>query len=391
MQKENNRKPTPTNETSKDLSVNFEIAHLDSLGQGVFKRDGEVFFIKKTLSGETGEASFLAKQKGVHFYQLKKLNSLSPLRQESPCPHFNECGGCDYLHTTYEVELNLKKESAERLFKKTPRINEEIEMISAPNRLNYRNRVQLHYNKNKKIIGFLSLKREIFNVPDCQMMNEKVQKKFKEIIQNDHWIKLLDNAGNTGHIEIYQDKITVNRPYSEGGFTQVYEEMNLKLKEDIRLWVLEKMSQKTNLVDLFGGNGNLSEHLNFSKNLIIDYYKNAPANTAHQDFVHCDLYSDKALNILAHTKKEKRFAHTDLLLIDPPRSGLKNINEYLNLFLPSHVIYISCQATSLARDLQNLSANYKIEKIKLVDLFPSTHHFETVAFLVRNDCESTPK
>lgn len=76
----------------------------------------------------------------------------------------------------------------------------------------------------------------------------------------------------------------------------------------------------------------------------------------------------------------------DLLIIDPPRAGmhpsaLPNILK----FRTQQMIYVSCNPATLARDLQYILENsdYMIEKVQAVDMFPHTHHIETVVSLVK--------
>lgn len=74
----------------------------------------------------------------------------------------------------------------------------------------------------------------------------------------------------------------------------------------------------------------------------------------------------------------------DLLLLDPPRNGCwREDLEAIERIMPQHILYISCNPTTLARDLSKLNASYEIASLDLVDLFPMTYHFETVAVLRR--------
>ncbi len=86
----------------------------------------------------------------------------------------------------------------------------------------------------------------------------------------------------------------------------------------------------------------------------------------------------------------------DLLVLDPPRKGvdgavLRSIKERG----PRHIIYVSCNPATLARDLKILESQdtdgeesaacgYKTIRIRPVDLFPQTYHVETVVLLTRN-------
>ena len=72
----------------------------------------------------------------------------------------------------------------------------------------------------------------------------------------------------------------------------------------------------------------------------------------------------------------------DLLLLDPPRGGCRSDDlEAVVQIAPQHILYISCNPTTLARDLSKLKANYAVTSLDLVDLFPMTYHFETVVGL----------
>ena len=74
----------------------------------------------------------------------------------------------------------------------------------------------------------------------------------------------------------------------------------------------------------------------------------------------------------------------DLVLLDPPRGGCWSEDlEALDRITPQHILYISCNPTTLARDLSRFSASYEIASLDLVDLFPMTYHFETVVGLRR--------
>ena len=73
-----------------------------------------------------------------------------------------------------------------------------------------------------------------------------------------------------------------------------------------------------------------------------------------------------------------------LVLLDPPRGGCWSEDlEALEQITPKHILYISCNPTTLARDLSKLSLNYEVHSLDLVDLFPMTYHFETVVGLRR--------
>ena len=76
----------------------------------------------------------------------------------------------------------------------------------------------------------------------------------------------------------------------------------------------------------------------------------------------------------------------DLVIVDPPRSGLDNkTNDYLKTINPKKIIYVPCDPVTLARDLKDLSDKYDIKDICLVNMFPRTEHVETVVKLEKGE------
>ena len=74
----------------------------------------------------------------------------------------------------------------------------------------------------------------------------------------------------------------------------------------------------------------------------------------------------------------------DVVITDPPRAGMHgDVIARLNELLPQRIVYVSCNPATQARDVQLLSENYEVKKVRPVDMFPHTHHVESVVLLVR--------
>lgn len=367
------------------MKKEYKIAHIDPLGQGVSKEESAITFIKKTLPNEIVEAEVFSKKKGVEFAQLTNIISSSPARINPDCVHFNECNGCDYQHTEYKNELEFKKAALKRHLFKFPETN--INIHSAKKRYGYRNRIQLHYDKKKRALGLLNAKQEIISVSDCIIIEPKVSYEIKKLYLDKSWLKLVAKEPITGHIEIYAhpkegySQITVNKPYAFGGFTQVNQHMNNEMLEWINQKAKELIDPNAMVYDLFGGNGNISAGLS-NKTLVVDAYKATPTNTKRQFFYSQNLYNPDALKNLIHLKSNE-IRRPEWIIFDPPRSGLKNIKEYLNEFKPKGFIFIACDPSSFARDLKDVFDQYEIHSLELFDLFPGTQHFETIGIFTR--------
>lgn len=74
----------------------------------------------------------------------------------------------------------------------------------------------------------------------------------------------------------------------------------------------------------------------------------------------------------------------ELVLVNPPRRGIgKALCEYLTEMAPQFIIYSSCNAQTMAKDLAQLPG-YRIERVQLFDMFPHTAHYEVLTLLIRN-------
>ena len=83
-------------------------------------------------------------------------------------------------------------------------------------------------------------------------------------------------------------------------------------------------------------------------------------------------------------KAKKRGIDYDLIVLDPPRAGIKGLAPKVAGLNPLVVVYISCDSMTLLRDLKAFAeTGYLIEQINLIDMFPRTYHVEHVAFLSR--------
>ena len=109
--------------------------------------------------------------------------------------------------------------------------------------------------------------------------------------------------------------------------------------------------------------------------------RNAKRNNIHNvQFIKANLDTYFKSNQLP-----KKFLNPDIVILDPPRSGLHpDMKNYLQKFDAGRIIYVSCNPATQARDVQSLwEVGYKITKSILVDMFPHTPHIEIVTVLER--------
>ncbi|MBC77230.1 MAG: hypothetical protein CME64_14560 [Halobacteriovoraceae bacterium] len=355
-------------------SINFLIDHIDPLGQGVFKKHDQIYFIPKTLPGERGQAEIIKSKKNIHFCRLVKIEDSSSCRIDPICPHFTECPGCHFLHTTYEDELKFKAESFKRML--APIGSPEFDVIEAPERTGYRNRVQLHYHKRSQSLGFIkALQNRILEVPECKIFKSDLKPSFDELYRNKS--KYLKKSKRPkGHVELYhrgddEIKVSWDTRYASDGFTQVNEQMNKKLLECVSNALKDQHPKST--LDLFGGDGNLSRSID-GETFHIDMYP----FERKDNFISLDLSEEESLAQFSTVVGNQEF---DLFIVDPPRAGFKHLNAWVKKFAPKTLLYVSCHPQTMIRDIRQLEMPYKILETKLLDLFPSTFHFEAMTVI----------
>jgi len=378
-------------------TVNFAIDHIDGLGQGVSKISDKITFISKTLPGETGQAQVISQKKGVQFATVAAMERPSNKRLTPSCPHFEDCPSCHFLHTDYQTELGFKKNHLERLLGKIALLGENfpLQVIAAPKRSQYRNRIQLHYDLALDRIGQIDpLRNIIVPIPNCCIGDIEVQKFLQGLYFENSWKSIIKQSGqkaSQGYLTIYNHpdngiSTSVNQYYASGGFSQVNQSMAEVLRESVSKLVDSYSSAlgTSNLVDLFGGNGNLSGNICAKSILCVDKgQQTAFARTKNKgtnfEYLDMNLYhSNAAKSLMAQLP----FSKVDGLILDPPRTGLDNLHDFLKCLDPDFCIYVSCNPNTLQRDLQNLHKHsvdrYIINQTILIDLFPSTFHFETI-------------
>jgi 23S rRNA (uracil1939-C5)-methyltransferase len=176
----------------------------------------------------------------------------------------------------------------------------------------------------------------------------------------------------------------LGRPFmlSAGSFFQTNYDGAAALVEQVCALVHETKARR--LLDVYSGVGLFSA---FLAGEVEELLAIESSPSACRDFV---VNLDEFDNVsLAEGLAEKILPEldfgADVVLVDPPRSGLRpQAREVILKQGPRAIIYVSCNPATLARDTRViLEAGYSLEKIILVDMFPQTYHMETVALLLK--------
>ncbi len=116
--------------------------------------------------------------------------------------------------------------------------------------------------------------------------------------------------------------------------------------------------------------------------LIEEAIEDAKKNAALNDILHAHFFAGDVIKI-CNDEFFETHGRPDVVITDPPRAGMheKLINKLLEMAAPK-IVYVSCNTATQARDIALLSGKYRLEKVQPVDMFPHTHHIESVALLI---------
>ena len=188
-------------------------------------------------------------------------------------------------------------------------------------------------------------------------------------------------AGET-HLPLELDGMKLE--ISPRSFFQLNTKQAVKLYRTIASMVGDN---KNLIVEAYSGIGAISLYLKDKAKEIIgiesikDAVVNANKNAKLNNCEHISFICDDAANKLTYLSKKRNI---DVLVVDPPRSGLDD--AMLSCILKSkikEIIYVSCNPATLGKNLAVLSSRYEVEKIQPVDMFPHTPHVESVVSLKR--------
>ena len=393
----------------------MEIIKYDHNGRGIGYIDNKIVFVPNTIIGEDVEVKIVEDKKNYSVGEVLKYNKISSIRKDNICPYYNICGGCDIMHLPYLEQLKFKQNKIVEIINKFYGGKVDIKDIIYDKELNYRNKVSLKVDK--KIGYYKKNSHDIINIDKCMLLDEDINnligklnnidlglnknivirkntsglmlildsKIDYDLIKNDVDIIYLNDKKIYGE-DLYEEMDGLKFIISPLSFFQVnkYNTINLYNK------ILDYCDLKGNetVLDLYCGTGTIGSFVSrkckkvigieINESAIVDANKNKKINGLDNiEFICGD--SGKIL-------KNNKFRNIDIVIVDPPRSGLSelSISEIININ-PTKIVYTSCDPVTLARDLKILSEKYDVKELTPVDMFPNTYHVESVCVLERRN------
>lgn len=390
------------NNANENVALNFkkfetEIYSIAFGGDGIGKADDKICFIPKTIPGEKIFFKKVLEKKNYIKGILDKIIIPSKDRINPKCKYYALCGGCQYQHLKYDKELYFKKQQVIELLAKIGKINNFICCGITPSNKNYNYRESVTLHKSANGYGFYATDNHtIITINDCSILSSELNQSicsFSNKINNKNITVKKNNFGNIffssdNSNKIYTDRyFNIELFFSPKTFSQTNRFVAEKIVEKLNEWI--NSDENTTLFDAYCGVG-------FFTFLINKNFKNRIGIESNPESVKCANLSAKNLNInnvlFFNGKVEDIFfdifnkhkSKKNILLIDPPRSGLNGnflTNLINNITEIQEIYYLSCDPAKLARDAKifNQSQKWKLEKIHIFDMFPRTKHIETLA------------
>ncbi len=150
---------------NREYTINIDA--MTSSGAGIGKVGGFTLFISGAVTGDTVLARISKLNKSYGFADLLRITSPSPFRRTPPCPHFNECGGCQLMAMSYDAQCEYKKGLIADSLLRIGGINCEPEFFPATDQLRYRNKMVFPISSEGEWGFYRSGTHQVVPLNDC--------------------------------------------------------------------------------------------------------------------------------------------------------------------------------------------------------------------------------
>jgi 23S rRNA (uracil1939-C5)-methyltransferase len=402
---------------------------------------GKAVFVPFVLAGEEIEGVITEEKPGFARAKVNTIVEPSPHRTTPPCPHFSRCGGCHYQHVAYEHQLEIKKDILRENLRRIAKLELQCEIQAHPSPpWNYRNRSRLQVRTQPEFAAgyFKFASHELLAVEECPISSPLINRGIEalwragragKIVEGVREVEFFANSDDTkmlievlcapearrAAVRAWAEELRATIPEILG--VAAFREPQKGVQEPLVAVGAEELTYQTktstyrvsassffqtnrflthelvNIVtagrsgelalDLYAGVGLFSTALACNHRHIISVES---SQTAASDLQYNLPVNGKAVRAATEQYlSETQGVIPDLVVVDPPRSGLGDaVTRALTGLSAPRLTYVSCDPATLARDLVPLqAAGYRVEEVHVVDLFPQTYHIESVVQLVR--------
>lgn len=410
-------------------------------GLGLAHAAGKTIMVALAAAGDRLRVRVDKVKGNVSFASIEEIIEASPVRVEPPCPYFGRCGGCDFQQMSYQAQLAAKVEIISDCLRRIAALDPvpDIKIVAAPNQWHYRARAQWQYDARSKLLGYFeSGSRRVCDVAECAVLVPELQQSLQTLrdlmlenrlpetrdfraVVGDEGVAISPSVRSPAVREstINQKPQDINRTVGEETYTLSADSF-FQTNADLLPQLIDTGlgdAQGDMAVELYCGVGLFTLPLARRFKQVMGVEGDAPgANFARGNLKRAGLTKARIANMDAADWLEENLEcagfdgavdsrhhdpqtsnasfiksgieaaalkRIDFLLLDPPRSGAESrvIDGILQL-RPKRICYVSCEPATLARDLKKLIAGrYSLDSIVAFDMFPQTHHVETVVHL----------
>jgi 23S rRNA (uracil1939-C5)-methyltransferase len=404
--------------------ITIEPGELVAGGAALAKVDGFPIFASNLFPGDTGRVRLYEVKKGFARGELVELEKAGSLRRAQPCPVAGECGGCDWTALRLDAQLEAKQriltESLRRIGKFDTSVLPPITMHPSP--LNYRLRSRLH--RDGEAIGFYAMRsnRVVPLARECEVVGPLTAARYgqpaltgDDAAAREQAMSLIP-ARSTRPAASFEatgdhpDQAGVDAVAERFGDPDIWEIDNALLTEGELTITVDQFTYQLSTAAFFQVNRHLlgtlirlvSEHAARSadRRAALDLYAGVGFFTAPlAEFFH-RVTAVEGSSVAHHYAKRNAprnakvvrapveswpMREADFIFLDPPRSGAqREVIDAVGKNARSAICYLSCDPVTFARDAARLTASgWRLSSLDLLDLFPNTHHVETLASFER--------
>ena len=392
---------------------------------------GQALFVSGAAPGDRIRLRSVEKYHGTLRTSDYALLEASPLRVVPECPVAASCGGCDMMHVSRTAELAQKAAMLKDALERVGGVGLEPESLAAGEAtLGYRSRVRFHVGQHGKLGFFARGTHQLVEVPSCAVAAPRINQALSLIRRLAR--RFPDALGGFSDVELRAtDTDVIARFMPRDGIRPIAAEPFLRaLAKEMRVAASEREAQKlcerrmlpgelfvdvpadafsqinvqvnrelvaavtrgaeerklTSFCDLFAGVGNFAlplARLGLSGVMVErtpSAVQAAQRAAAEQGISRLKARTADAARALTDLVREgQRF---ELVVLDPPREGAPEVVAGIPGLQPRAVAYVACDPVTLARDLKPLvAAGLRVVSVQPFDMFPRTHHFETLVWL----------
>lgn len=420
------------------------IESLSQDGKGVTHIDEKATFIDGALPGEKVTFIYTSKRRSHDEGRVEEVLEASDERVAPKCQYFSICGGCNLQHLSAEAQIKYKQQSMLDALKHIGDVEPaEVFDPMTGDQWGYRRKARLgvrHVRKKGRVLVGFREKQGGFlaDIESCEVLHASVGKNlqaFQDLIygmdareqmpqievavgdeataliirhleplstgdeekwkdfakEHDYQLYFQPKGPDTVYLaypntaELFYEHPEFNTKVSFGpqDFFQVNSSINRKMVP--RAVELLQLKGDEHVLDLFCGLGNFTlpiaryaaqvTGVEGDDVMVARARQTALANgISNTNYYSC--------NLMGEMKGEPWLKQQyDCILLDPPRSGAKEVIEHFRKLKPKRIVYVSCHPATLARDADILvnTQGYKLLGAGIMDMFPHTAHVESIA------------